>query len=834
MGVRVSAVCALLACLLARSEAATVYVVVGADTSSVYNTDGEHVEYAGEREITFDMTPMSDGAFTTVMGEDFRLSHTDSRGDPIVFTWWMLTGGWHQFAINVDAVAATRVYLESWREESERWGDEIALHFHHFDWDGSDWVMASSFAETLWDFEWSISQLVLDCGVLPVSFRSGWNYMDNSYQQELERWIPFRLEGGSWMSQDVPYHPSFTDYRAPGTMRGWEVRHRYLGSLTQATIDQIFDWAAAGQDQVTCLWSHQYESGYISPQIVNAHTYLTNADASHPGVEFRYVTAHRGMRLWQGSDDVTSPSLVATRVGDRLAIASEADIFQVAQPWVAARMVSDEYARLDAVPVAPGHWEVDPLPADIDRLAVAVCDLMGNVTIQEVRDGSRRWSSQTEFTAASPEGVDPLSRAWQVTLDQTVQTPVLGQTLSDGSTAPVERAYWIGQTFVPTQPGLSQVSVGVRVDAGPATVRIDLREVGPSGFPDMSTTGLLASAEGSLGATGDLLVDLPFSGLILDGRQYALVFLRLGGEFEIQLHQTGSSPNGNLVRAFSMDWIHIPAFDCRFQTFDQDGLPDQGQATHTSDAYGHETGRFLSQTFLADMETIDHVEVRVASASGGETLGLQLRRTEPDGRPDLSPEGLIESVNQSLSDPGPVMFDPMWTIPEEDRGDTLALTFVCPEPGLSTVTLERQGSDVYADGSLWESIDVDSQDTGADLWFRVLRAGYGASGTLLFEHDAGSTTTWTWGHWEADADPPTTSIRARFAFADDQGEISVAPWGDWVTFSPFNIPSPAEGRWIRVEVELATQDSTQTPVLHAFEVNHQWEQTTSVHGLFYR
>jgi hypothetical protein len=451
-----------------------------------------------------------------------------------------------------------------------------------------------------------------------------------------------------------------------------------------------------------------------------------------------------------------------------------------------------------------------------------------------VRDGSRRWSSQSEFNAASPEGVDPLTRSWQVTLDRTSQTSAIEQMLSDGATATLERSYWIGQTFVPTQPGLSQVSVGVKVNTAPATLRIDLREVGPSGFPDMSASGLLASAEGTLGATGDLLVNLPFSGLVLDGRQYALVFMRVAGDFEIQLHTAGTLPNGNLVRAYSMAWIHIPAFDCRFQTFDQGGLPDQGQITHDADAYVHETGRFLSQTFLADMQTIDHVEVRVASAAAGETLELQLRRTEPDGRPDLSHGGLIGSANRSVSGPGLVTFDPMWIVPVGDRGSTLALTFVCPEPGLGTVTLERQGSDAYAEGALWESFDADSHDTGEDLWLRVLRAGYGASGTLLLEHDAGSPTTWTWGSWEADVAPPTTSIRARFAFADVQAGLSSAPWSDWVTASPFSIPSPAAGQWIRAQVELSTQDGSQTPVLRSFEVNHPWEQTTSVHGLFYR
>ena len=30
------------------------------------------------------------------------------------------------------------------------------------------------------------------------------------------------------MSQDVPYHPSFSNYRNEGDMRGWEVRHSFF------------------------------------------------------------------------------------------------------------------------------------------------------------------------------------------------------------------------------------------------------------------------------------------------------------------------------------------------------------------------------------------------------------------------------------------------------------------------------------------------------------------------------------------------------------------------------------------------------------------------------
>lgn len=799
-------------------EAATVSVVVGADTSSVLNTDGVHVEDAGEYEIEFDMTPMSDGVFTTIMTEDFRESHLDSEGEPIAFTWWMLTGGWHQFATNVDAVAATRVYLENWREQSERWGDEIALHYHHFQWTGDDWGMAPTFLETLWDFEWSISQLVLDCDVMPVSFRSGWNYMDNSYQQELERWIPFRLEGGTWMSQDVPYHPSVTNYKVPGDMLGWEVRHRYLASLTQAHVDQIFDWAAAGQDQVTCLWSHQYESGYLSPQISNAQAFLETADLSHPTVNFQYVTAHEALRLFQGSDDVTPPPLWIAKRGDRLSIVTEPGIYQIAQPWVAARTASDEYVRLAATPITPISWEIDPLPDGIDLLGVALCDMMGNATIRELRDGTKRWSSQTEFNSASPENVDALSAVGQVTLEQNNPTSWLQQTNQDGATAPLLRSYWIGQTFTPSQSVMTQASVGVSVSSGPATLRVDLREIGSDGFPNMATAGLLASAEGTIASTGDLLVDLPCDGLVLDGRQYALVFMRVAGTFQIMLHREGTYPGGNLIRAYSMDWINIPAFDCRFQTYDQALNPDQGQAISNDSAYTHKTGRFLSMPFAIGVDTIDRVEVRAATATPGDVLEVQLRRNESNSSPDLSAEGLLGTAKVTVDGPGLIIIDTDWGVPV----DPVSLLFLSPEEGLGSITLESQSREGEP-GGIFEISGTVAMRTGTDLWFRIMQMGYAYDGTMTFDFDSEALTHWTGGSIEGEVNPSDSDIWVRFAAADDQAGLDTATWTSWVSGTPFVIPPGVDGRWIRVNVMLMSANGELTPTLNALEIEYESE-----------
>ncbi len=805
--------------LATASGAATVHVVLGSDTSSVFNTAGANVVDAYENE--FDMTPMSEGVFPAIFDASFRNAHIDSHGNPFVFTWFMLGGGWHHPASNVDAVAATRVFQDSWQSEIDQWGDEIAYHFHNFTWNGTQWVMAPTFEETEWDFEWTLSQMVFDTGVLPVSFRSGWNWMSTPYQQALERWIPFRLEGGSWMSQDVPYHPSATNYRQPGAMRGWEVRHRYLASLTQGTIDQIFDWAEAGQDQVTCLWSHQYESTFPQ-QISDADAFLHAASATHPSVEFLYLTSRDAMRLWQGSSDVTPPPLTVTLASGALVIESAPDIFQINQPFVAARQISDEHIRLDATPTGSGRWEVNPFPADIDRVGVAVCDLMGNVAmVREVRDGSHRWSSQTEFARAESQGIDALTREGQVTLERSVFQSVLEQTQSDGATATLQRSYWIGQTFIPSQPGLSRVEFGAKVTGGSATIRVELREVGSDGFPIMADAGFLASAEATAATTGWVSAELTHTGLVLDGRQYALVFKRVAGTAEIRMHRTGSYAGGNLVRAYSLDWIHIPAFDCQFQTFDQGGVADQGQATQDADTYVLESARFLSQTFVADMANIDRVEVMVAATDADETFGVQLRRTLAGGQPDLSHTGLIAQTAVPISASGLIQIEPRWEIPTPDQGSSLALTFVSPASGRSAIALASQSGNPLAAGALHLTDDTSTTATTDDLWFRLSTVGHTTSGELTWDFDSEADSAWTRVSWEADSAPPDTRIRARFAFADDQAGLDAAAWGGWVESSPAWIPAPARGRWIRVQASLNTLDGSTTPILRALEVEYE-------------
>jgi hypothetical protein len=69
-----------------------------------------------------------------------------------------------------------------------QFGDESSLHYHTFRWSdyngngGFYWNEARTFCECRSDFDLALAQSLLEEEAFPVSFRSGWHYMDQEWQ----------------------------------------------------------------------------------------------------------------------------------------------------------------------------------------------------------------------------------------------------------------------------------------------------------------------------------------------------------------------------------------------------------------------------------------------------------------------------------------------------------------------------------------------------------------------------------------------------------------------------------------------------------------------------
>jgi hypothetical protein len=403
--------CKLTSHLLAQG---TVYLVLGSDTAIWEGMD------VGRFHCTYNLglyTDPSRNAFA-VMDATFRNQLVDSYGQPVKFTWWMMAGNIFRYATNhnVPLPNMMTMYLMKKYHGSpiSIYGDELSLHYHTFVWTDYDgdgrtwWNQAKSFVESRDDFNVTLAQLLLEEEVFPVSFRSGWHYMDNEWQHCLDSLLPYSMHNDwpakrssvtepidnvyDWSqapSTFVPFHPSRSNYQLPGDGPGWNVRSKHIGAVDSTLMDYIFSEADKGRDQVACLWGHLPESDFLT-NVQKINSLAHQADARYPGVTFRYCTAVEAMQRWRQSLDRTSPTLTIEELpqGDNLTfrITVNEPIFQ-SVPVVTVKDITERFTLLSSYESGPLQWTTSPIgpAATIAKVGIAVTDTMGNLSWKILR-----------------------------------------------------------------------------------------------------------------------------------------------------------------------------------------------------------------------------------------------------------------------------------------------------------------------------------------------------------------------------------------------------------------------------------------------------------------
>jgi len=394
-------------------SAGKVYLVIGSDTA-IWNGMN-----TGRYNCTYNQSLYTDPTQNayTVMDPAFRADLVDSYGQPMKMTWWMMAGNIFRYATNTNFPVPnimTLYLMKKYHGENVfANGDELSLHYHTFYWSDYDkdgiyyWNQSKTFLESLDDFNVTLAQFLLEEQVFPVSFRSGWHYMDNDWQNYLDEWVlPYslhndypskRLEDSEpidnifdWSqapSEFVPYHPAKDNYQIPGDGPGWNVRSASFQRTRYADLmDDIFLAANNGVDQVACLWAHLPETDFPdNMQVIDslAHRYETK----YPEVEFKYCTAIEAMQLWRQSADEQAPILNLSDeiVGEAVYFNIEADetIFQQ-QPFVAIKNIYEDYLVLECTETGINQWRtIQPVPLNtLAKAGVTVCDTMGNQVME--------------------------------------------------------------------------------------------------------------------------------------------------------------------------------------------------------------------------------------------------------------------------------------------------------------------------------------------------------------------------------------------------------------------------------------------------------------------
>jgi hypothetical protein len=446
----------LLACLpsLAAQQPVpgTVYLAIGSDTA-IWNA-GTTVD-AYSRYPYYSQSSFTDtnAPIFQVMDAAWRAQYKDSFGQPIKFTWWMMGGNIYRAARNLNVPLPNTMTLHLMKQYHgaaiRQFGDELSLHYHTFRWSDYNgngvyyWNQTRTFEECRADFDVTLAQYLLEEDVFPVSFRSGWHFMDQSWQEYLNELLPYSFHNNypvrlPWYTNSgpiagiedwsrapsgfVPFHPSTNDYQAPGDGLGWNARSVKIQSLTQTMMDQMFAAAAGGTDQVACFWDHLPEN--FVANIARLASFLSQSSAKTLGVSFRYCTAVEAMQRWRGLTNEPPPQLQIALTNTptlRLQITSSVPIFQ-ARPFVCYRDVFQQYGNATAscLSTGPDTWSVDlGIPTNLlAKVAVAVTDLAGNLATQTIRflpDDLYLDDSAPEYTEEQGSWFSTTNAAWGTT-----------------------------------------------------------------------------------------------------------------------------------------------------------------------------------------------------------------------------------------------------------------------------------------------------------------------------------------------------------------------------------------------------------------------------------
>ena len=482
---------------------AEVYFVMGADTA-IWN-DGTTVDVR-TRHPHYPTGMFTDpaGPAYAAMDPGMRHRYQDSYGQTLKFTWWMMAGNIFREADNVDVPLANTMNLRLMKQYHgdalKTFGDEITLHYHTFVW--SDyigagafyWNQARTFTECREDFDVTVAQYLLEEEVFPVSFRSGWHFMDDAWQQRLNEILPYSLHnnwpaavgwpasqpmGGveSWWQATpafIPFHPSTTNYQVAGDGPGWNVRSVKMPGLSAAMLAGIFEQAAAGIPQVACFWSHLPENFMFS--VSNTTALIEQAAAGRPEVRFHYCTATEAMQRWLGQTNLPPPQIEVSESleGEKvtLAIHTSVPIFQ-AQPFVACKDVFQEYRVLACASRGANDWSVTlPVPRNlVAKVGIAVTDRAGNLATRVLRylpDDVYLDNRDPQYTERIGPWTATTNAAWG--LDARVARVTAGESARVDWTLPVT---WAGPHDLYVQvPAISNAAgnVGFSVYSGASTV----------------------------------------------------------------------------------------------------------------------------------------------------------------------------------------------------------------------------------------------------------------------------------------------------------------------------------------------------------------------------
>jgi len=391
-----------------------VYLVLGSDTGIWEGLDVTRHYH------TYQLGLYTDPARNAnkVMDFSFRNQMKDSYGTPLKMTWWMMSGNTFRYAVNKNVPHANSLPLYLVKKyhgaNVQLNGDELSLHYHNWVWTDYDndgkyfWNQAITYKEFAEDFTYTLAENLLEENMFPVSYRSGWHYMNNEWQHYLENILPFSMHNDypakrtdttepldntyDWSlatPEFVPFHPAKDNYQIPGNLKGYDVRSEYMASFSQTLMNHVFEQAKKGIDQVVCIWAHLPEEDFLT-NIKRVDSLAQKSAAAYPEVKFRYCTGVEAYQRWLKTNDLTPPVITLNEEtsGENTYYLVQVDepIFQTV-PFLAGKDLYENYFAIPLQPLGNNLWKsISPVQKSLMvKVGAAVTDTSGNLSTKIVK-----------------------------------------------------------------------------------------------------------------------------------------------------------------------------------------------------------------------------------------------------------------------------------------------------------------------------------------------------------------------------------------------------------------------------------------------------------------
>ncbi len=394
------------------SAPAAIHFVYGSDTS----TPGIDVRNKSSLYRNSNLSLFSNPSRNAyqIMSQSYRDRFRDSFGKSLKMTWWMQGGSLYRFATNTNIPfgSTMSIYLmqKHHADKVELLGDEMTFHYHTWEWSDVNkdgrfyWNQTDDFNKVKDDFMITLAEHLLEENMFPVSFRSGWHYMDNAWQATLNDWIPFSLHNNSpvhtnpteepinnlidWghaTTDFIPFRPSEHNYQVGGGKGGWNTRSRSFSSLNKAEVRRMFEQAKQGKEQVAAIWGHLAENSFLQ-NLERSLSVIYEVADEFPDVPFHFSTAIEAMQDYLGTSDTTAPTLEVDINGKfsetyvTVDVSTDEPIFQK-HPFLAIKDIYEQHLVIPMNKVGDNQWSSEPIEfAGLAKVGVAVTDSSGNLS----------------------------------------------------------------------------------------------------------------------------------------------------------------------------------------------------------------------------------------------------------------------------------------------------------------------------------------------------------------------------------------------------------------------------------------------------------------------